>query len=273
LAQLTTFEHMPNFMDIHDTVFHGLFRSGLPGIVLVITFAQLTPSLLAKEYPLRFLQIPGVYSTIYVALLLENCGIVHFTYVLYSILNKAFFSSTLTSTALLPAGTRKSDEISDASSSSSNNDHVHLPVGLKPPPGGSLAPHSKEVKLAAAAGVADYKEEDEEDIESACEAAAEKVTETARFIDKVLLYVRYFLSTVLTVLCIVFVFGCIAKRHSMIKATVGGQFVVFFLALVIITYCEGMKVAVVCTTHLDSEKLKDFPTAYKIHKLLNVGEC
>jgi hypothetical protein len=40
--------------------------------------------------------------------------------------------------------------------------------------------------------------------------------------------------------------------------------------MVIITYCEGMKVSIVSTTHIDSEDLKNsHRIAYKVHKLLN----
>ena len=272
LAQLTTFNHFPNFLDLPEAVFSALVRSGLPGIVLVITFAQLTPSLLAKEYPLRFLQIPGVYSTIYIALLLENCGIVHFTYVLYGILNRVFFNSP-GDTSLLAAGPPKSDDvISDASSNSSTAGHLPGAPSLtndSVPPGGASSVGQKGKREGIS--IFDYKEE-EEDPESACEAAAEGVVKTVRCVDNVLLYVRYVLSTLLTILCIVFVCGCISQKHSMIEMAPALQFIIFALALIVITYCEGMKVAVVSTTHIDSESLKSSPIAYKIHKLLNVGK-
>ena len=245
---------MPNFMDINEAAFSGLCRSGLPGIVLVITFAQLTPSLLSKEHPLRFLQIPGVYSTVYIALLLENCGIVHFTYVLYGILNRVFFQSQGGPLAN-SAGTGEGDIISDTSSNSSNAEGRALPGGDK-----------------TLSRTPEYREEEGEEQESACEAAVEGVTKTVYFVDHLLLYVRYVLSTVLTVLCVVFVLGCIVKRHSMVKFAPAAQLFVFAVALAIITYCEGMKVAVVTTAHLDSESLRSHRIAYKIHKLLNVGK-
>ena len=42
---------------------------------------QLLPSLLAKKYPVQFLNIPGIFYIIKLALLIESVGIVQFVYV------------------------------------------------------------------------------------------------------------------------------------------------------------------------------------------------
>eukprot|EP00602_Paraphysomonas_sp_CaronLab_P003171 CAMPEP_0185039316 /NCGR_PEP_ID=MMETSP1103-20130426/36053_1 /TAXON_ID=36769 /ORGANISM="Paraphysomonas bandaiensis, Strain Caron Lab Isolate" /LENGTH=532 /DNA_ID=CAMNT_0027578157 /DNA_START=126 /DNA_END=1724 /DNA_ORIENTATION=+ len=235
LAQLTTFKYYPLFVPMPEALFSGLVRSGLPGVVLVICFAQLTPSLMAKEYPLRILNIPGIYSTIYLALLIEQCGLVHFVYVFYGIVNRVCFAGTSRNPTPLSG-----KELSDTES----------------------------VSHKSTEEVCEYSEEEDTE-DSACEVAIEGAVQTARMIDTILLYVRYVLSTGLTVLCIVFVLGCIGSGHSMLEINVGVQFFLGFLALVIVTYCEGLKVAVVSTTHLDSEDMKAYPTAYKIHRLLN----
>jgi hypothetical protein len=78
-------------------------------------------------------------------------------------------------------------------------------------------------------------------------------------------------STVLTVLCVAFVIGSIGSGHSSVDINVGAAYVISLVVLVIVTYCEGLKVAVVSTTHLNSDDLGDWPIAQRVHRLLNKG--
>eukprot|EP00603_Paraphysomonas_imperforata_P002008 CAMPEP_0114427034 /NCGR_PEP_ID=MMETSP0103-20121206/8126_1 /TAXON_ID=37642 ORGANISM="Paraphysomonas imperforata, Strain PA2" /NCGR_SAMPLE_ID=MMETSP0103 /ASSEMBLY_ACC=CAM_ASM_000201 /LENGTH=503 /DNA_ID=CAMNT_0001596055 /DNA_START=273 /DNA_END=1784 /DNA_ORIENTATION=+ len=237
LANLTTFDGMPNFLGINDTTFRALVCSGLPGIIIVINVAQLTPSLLAKEYPLRCLNIPGIYSTIYAALALEHCGVVHFVYVLYGIINSTFFGPEV------PV-----DEMPDLLSN-----HPY-------------SSHGTSTHGSAAAGNDESNDDDNDDDEQGCVVAVEPAVAVAK---STAYFIKVAFSTLLTVLCVAFVIGSIGTGHSSVDISVGAAFVVSLLVLVIVTYCEGLKVAVVSTTHLRSDDLGDWPNAQRVHQLLN----
>ena len=60
-----------------------LFRCGLPGILLTLTFGQLLPQLLCEEFTLQFLNLPGCYSMVQIGLFIESLGISHFSWLLF----------------------------------------------------------------------------------------------------------------------------------------------------------------------------------------------
>lgn len=92
IARLTTLEYFPR--DPKDEVVFDIFVSGgLPGIILCITFAQLFPSITAKQYPLQFLEIPGMYRIIQCALIFESSGVVQFLYAYFWAVEKLFCKS------------------------------------------------------------------------------------------------------------------------------------------------------------------------------------
>jgi hypothetical protein len=286
LAQLTTFPDYPNVFGMNTEAFNILFCSGFPGVVLTVAIAQLTPSLLAKEYPLRFLNIPGIYHIILVALYLEKSGIMHCVYVLYSILNSIFFSQeqegevqkldqfTVPSISDLERYRGKNVQISvavdnDSTSQGTGNSDAMSSIALP-----SLLPLPK-VTLKE---MRDWEDPNAETDTEAPRRRSAFVTEMKSLGSKgnmscfstFILYLKYTLSTTLTALCFVFVIYCLASGHSLIKLSLPVQLLLLFLSMVIITYCEGMKVSIVSTTHIDSEDLKDtHPIAYQVHKLLN----
>lgn len=58
LGQITTMAHFPS--DGYNPIgFYIIVKSGLVGVMVVLAFAQLCPELLAAEYPLRFMNLPG----------------------------------------------------------------------------------------------------------------------------------------------------------------------------------------------------------------------
>lgn len=86
IANLTTFPSLPPLFlgshQINDTFVTIFLRSGLPGVFFTFTMVQVLPSILAKEHSVKFLNIPGIYSMIRFALLIEQMGIVQFVYIL-----------------------------------------------------------------------------------------------------------------------------------------------------------------------------------------------
>ena len=285
LAQLTTFPTYPNVFDINDETHALLFCSGLPGIVLTVTIAQLTPSLLAKEYPLRFLNIPGIYHIIVLALYLEKCGIMHFVYILYGILNSFFFETsakverdhdqyTVPSVSNMEEIQRKNITVSVTLDESSDNSHSEST--------GDISENTGEVTISLNSNgstpvTAKYRGPGTLDVERDKGSAfvtgmtpLEKKDDSTPISNGVQ-YVKYTLSTTMMVLSFTFVFYCLAMGHSLIDVSFPVQLLLLFLSMTIITYCEGMKVSIVSTSHIESEDLKEsHRIAYKVHKLLNV---
>jgi len=82
LAQLLTFAYFPRD-GYNPVLFYVVVKSGLVGVFIVLAFAQLLPELLAAEYPLRFMNMPGAYSVVYVCLLFDSFGVGHASWAIY----------------------------------------------------------------------------------------------------------------------------------------------------------------------------------------------
>lgn len=277
LAQLTTFPDYPNVFGMNNEAFNILFCSGFPGVVLTIVVAQLTPSLLAKEYPLKFLNIPGIYHIILFALYLEKSGIMHCVYVLYGILNSIFFKHeqgneedhkfdqfTVPSIGDIELQRGKDEHVSVAVDTDTNTDTNSEGTG-----------NSECLSSAAASSVPGLLNDEPHDSPPLRSAFVTEMTSLDRkdkmtLCSTTVLYLKYTLSTTVMAMCFAFVFYCLYSGNSLINIPFPLQLLLLFLSMTIITYCEGMKVSIVSTTHIDSEDLKDsHRIAYKVHKLLN----
>ncbi len=82
LAQLLTFAYFPA-EGYNPVLFYVVVKSGLVGVFIVLAFAQLLPELLAAEYPLRFMNMPGAYSVVNVCLLFDSFGVGHASWAIY----------------------------------------------------------------------------------------------------------------------------------------------------------------------------------------------
>ena len=326
LAQLTTFPHFPNVYGLNSQVFNMLVCSGLPGVVITVVIAQLTPSLLAKEYPLGFLNIPGIYHIVLVALYLEMSGITHFVYVLYGMINSLAFKESEGVSGEDDDATATGDASGDASGGSSasgvlttykakSSDKFSVPsladlesfrgmnVGISVTVDESVELNSNSEGKSEATRdsgavssmslstvdkplVIDKHDWDmnHPGIHVHTHAAAKtsafvtampslnRKAEVLSCCNTVILYLKYALSTVLTLVCFGFLIYGLAMEYSLINLPLPLQLLLLFLSMVVIIYCEGMKVSIVSTTHIDSEEMKDtHETAYKVHKLLNCG--
>lgn len=94
IAQLTTFATFPaNLfgMEINEVFLDIFVRSGLPGVIITVTVFQLLPSMISKEYPIKFINLPGIYSIISIALTIETIGLLKFVFVLFEVLDYFMF--------------------------------------------------------------------------------------------------------------------------------------------------------------------------------------
>jgi len=82
LAQITTFYKWKS-TGYDPVLFYIVVKSGLIGVLTVLAFGQLMPELLAQEYPLRFMNMPGSYSVCVVSLFFDGVGVGHAAWAFY----------------------------------------------------------------------------------------------------------------------------------------------------------------------------------------------
>lgn len=82
LAQVSTY---PGWKSTgYDSVgFFIIVKSGLIGVLITLSFAQLQSELIAAEYPLRFMNMRGSYTIVFISLLIESIGIGHCAWLVY----------------------------------------------------------------------------------------------------------------------------------------------------------------------------------------------
>ena len=83
LAQVTTFVGWKNTTNFQPVVFWIVVHSGLVGVLTVLAFAQLLPELLAAEYPLRFMNLPGSNTICNFCLFFDSLGVGHCAWSVY----------------------------------------------------------------------------------------------------------------------------------------------------------------------------------------------
>lgn len=82
LAQVTTMHHWKS-TGYDPVLFYIVVKSGLIGVLTVLAFGQLMPELLAQEYPLRFMNMPGSYTVSVVCLFFDSVGVGHAAWSFY----------------------------------------------------------------------------------------------------------------------------------------------------------------------------------------------
>lgn len=87
IAQLTHFEglHKENFP---GGLYFVVVTAGIPGVLILLQFAQLTPQLLAQQNSIPFLNLPGAYVLVLWTLGVESLGLVNFTWIVYFFVDK-----------------------------------------------------------------------------------------------------------------------------------------------------------------------------------------
>jgi len=79
-AQLTTYSELD--IPIPQWLFILIIETGFPGVMVVLSWGQLMPQLVAATHPITFMNIPGAWFVIKIALGFEAVGITHFSWVL-----------------------------------------------------------------------------------------------------------------------------------------------------------------------------------------------
>lgn len=194
--------------------------TGFSGVVVTITFAQLLPSILAKEYPMRFTNLPGVYSIIKCCLFIEESGLLYFVYMLANILSRALcLVKSNTNHQLVPTA----PEIYTA-----NPMQEALPVEESTSPEAHVALREHVIEIP-------HKEE---------------MSTYTSIITLFITIIKYIISTLITLCCIAFTVYGILMGYNGLSFSILIQSVVCITALLIIFYCEGLKISIVSTSHL-----------------------
>lgn len=105
LAQVFTFdkwEHGP----VNPVIFFIAIKSGLVGVLIILSCAQLLPELLAAEYPLRFMNIYGSYTICYSSLFFDAIGVGHCGWTIYFITRKLFCKNQIAENDRVSADTK-----------------------------------------------------------------------------------------------------------------------------------------------------------------------
>lgn len=92
-AQLTGMPNMKNF-PWTDKEFPHLFREillgpGVLGGVITVIFAQLTSQMLATNYPVQFLNVPGIWIVVLFCKIFDWIGLVHITWIIADLFCRA----------------------------------------------------------------------------------------------------------------------------------------------------------------------------------------
>jgi hypothetical protein len=83
LATTSTFANWEAPSNIPAGLFFFGVQSGLVGVMIVLTFGQLCPELLAAEYPLCFMDMMGSLTITRVCIFFDRCGVGHAAWLVY----------------------------------------------------------------------------------------------------------------------------------------------------------------------------------------------
>jgi hypothetical protein len=83
---------LTHFAGLKDHVPYGLYfvvvTAAFPGVMVFLEIAQLTPQLLAEQNNIAFINLPGSYVLARFLLIVESCGIMNVTWLIYYGLEK-----------------------------------------------------------------------------------------------------------------------------------------------------------------------------------------
>lgn len=92
VASITSFESYDHFnQDLIPRKLVGLFvLTGFCGVVFALNTVQLPAQILAKQYPLMFLNLPCAHLFLHITLLVEQSGIMHFGWTMFHCSKRMF---------------------------------------------------------------------------------------------------------------------------------------------------------------------------------------
>ncbi len=215
-----------------------LLGSGIPGIMLVLTFGQLVPQLFVEEFTLPFLNLYGCYAVTQLCFFAEFVGVCNFSWLLFHGVDALFFGHKR-----VPSKISMRQPGSPGKLASS-------PIQQRPVSDVDQLP-SPVVPFA----------EDEPDADFA-------PLRLGAFD-----CLKHFWSTGVTLGALVIVGYGISQHYSVLPAPVPVLYFIFIGALTLLFYLEGLMICIVATQYWDPEEFRlTHPRAYILHKTVNTPE-
>ena len=217
-------------------------------MLITLTFGQLLPQLLCEEYTIQFINFPGCYFVLKLALAIESLGITHFSWLLFRLSH----SNTFNIFHLGSAISRRCNRYQTISSP-------------------ALLPHSLATdnpQCTDAETVADEAEFiiREDDIPALWPISKLPLIE----------WIKYIASCALIFSCIAVVFAGIALHYSLLEVNPYFLYLLLVVCLVTLFYLEGLMIAIVATQrlHMQSYLLTHTvpPRGVELHNLCNISE-
>ena len=115
IAQCTTFPYFPgSFLGMPKAIVVSLLRSGFPGIMVVLTFSQVTTQLLVEEFTIPFINMYGCYSVTQLCFAVEYTGVCSFSWLLFHTIDSLCFEHeiVLSTNAPWPQRIQSEEEVS-----------------------------------------------------------------------------------------------------------------------------------------------------------------
>jgi len=257
--------------------------SGLQGVFVTVILFQLLPSVYAKKHPVQVLSLPGVGLAVRLALAVESLGVLNCLYLVVRMMDLAIFRQAETSAGhrplLAPHGDFDIEQTKqDAESSTNTAPAQHLVLATDTLKGICLRYELSAVELRRLNGFSGNQFQglrvlNVGTVSSSVSSApppnpnpdtcgAERDTGTASalgmWIDpsrgeesgcvgetSCVAIVKYVLSTVLLMLCMMFCIYSLCAGYSSSHLPVVLQALCLLVALGVIFYCEGLKIAVI----------------------------
>ena len=247
IAQITTFPYFPAVVGIPDWFISLLLRSGLAGVCVCVNIAQLLPSTLAQRNSALFLTVmPGVYSVLNLALLIESVGIVHATFLIVRALRCMFVDTAGYAAVEVPAKTEHLE---------ASNKTLHDSAQVD-----NLEAGSSSKQANAEAPLMSDKPSSSHDSSSAPPSSRLVAAQDA---------LRMGLSLAVLLASAAFLAYNIVEGNSLVKFYPLGLFVLLAVIWTVVFHCEAVKIAVVGTSHLSREAYSAAGYPLRIYDLLH----
>lgn len=218
ISEITSFPHIPqDFANMPKLMVNVLVQTGLPGVALVLTYGQLISQLYVEQYTLSFFNLYGVNFVTNVCLGAEYVGICHFSHLLFHAGSRLFCGNDI----------RRSSQ-----------PHALYPYNL-------FAFLGSVRKAEQTMRTTDNLLNVEGGVEYIVVLPPDEEKLTA--FD----YARYLWSTGFSIFSFVVVFYGIANEYYVLPTPPAATFIIFFLALTMLFYLEGIMIAVVAVQYWD----------------------
>lgn len=93
MASITTYQNYDDYEQsiVPKRLFGTFVLTGFCGVLFALNTVQLPAQIIAQQYPIRFLNFPGIVFLVRASLAVECTGIMHFGWILFDIIGKLIY--------------------------------------------------------------------------------------------------------------------------------------------------------------------------------------